>query len=140
MLHTRELAKRIYTSLKDWYRFIKTDVFIISFPKSGRTWLRVLIGKALRETFGLSGEDMLDTHRMTSAAGILRSRFTHDRSSHGFNYLYSNLPADKSRYRNKKVISLCRIGLSYYEGSSCWFLILLPLWLYCRLFYRALLL
>ena len=108
MLQAKKRAKQIFNFLNDQYRLIRTDAFIISFPKSGRTWLRVLIGKALCETFGLSNENMLDTYRITSEAGILRSRFTHDRSSHGFSYLFSNLPTDKSRYRNKKVIFLSR--------------------------------
>ena len=108
MLQIKEPAKRFYNFFNEWYRHIRTDVFIISFPKSGRTWLRILVGKALCETFGISDENMLDTHRITTLAGTLRSRFTHDRSSHGFGYSYYNLPTGKSQFSNKKVIFLSR--------------------------------
>lgn len=105
---TKELARQFYNFFNEWRKNIKTDIFIISFPKSGRTWLRILVGKALCESFGISDENMLDTHRITTSSGILRSRFTHDRSSHGFGYSYYNLPTAKSKFRNKKVIFLSR--------------------------------
>ena len=108
MLMTKRLAGQIYNIFKESYNHFKTDVFIISFPKSGRTWLRLLIGKALCYNFGIPDENMLDTFSITTGAGILRSRFTHDKSSHGFGYSYYNLPTDKSKYKKKKVVFLCR--------------------------------
>ena len=97
--------------LKKQYKHWKTDAYIISFPKSGRTWLRILIGKTLCERFNLPEEIMLDTHKVTAAAGILRTQMTHDDSSiiGGYKYYrYNELSTDKRKYSKKKVIFLVR--------------------------------
>ncbi len=89
----------------------KTDAYIISFPKSGRTWLRILIEKTLCERFNLPEEIMLDTHKVTAASGILRTQMTHDNSSdsEGYKYYrYNELSTDKRKYSKKKVIFLVR--------------------------------
>ncbi|HEY7535235.1 MAG TPA: sulfotransferase domain-containing protein [Thermodesulfobacteriota bacterium] len=84
---------------------------MISFPKSGRTWLRILIGKTLCERFNLPEEIMLDTYKVTAAAGILRTLMTHDDSSiiGGYKYYkYNELSTNKKKFRKKKVIFLVR--------------------------------
>jgi hypothetical protein len=40
------------------------DAFIVSFPKCGRTWLRVQIGRALQQHFGLNVEDVVTIEDM----------------------------------------------------------------------------
>lgn len=82
------------------------QVYIISYPKSGRTWLRVLLGKALCDRFGLDKKWLLSTHILTRQAGILSTLFTHDSSDTGKSW--TQLETDKSRYRNKKVVFLVR--------------------------------
>ncbi len=103
-----KIFKNFAVRLKEGYRNHNTDAYIISFPNSGRTWLRVLIGKALCEKFGFSDEIIIDTYKVTSKAGILRTQFIHDYSSiiEGFNYY--ELPTDKSEYASKRVILLVR--------------------------------
>ncbi len=47
-------------SLKRWYAHRNTDVYLISYPKCGRTWLRLMVGRAIAQHFGLpEDEDML---------------------------------------------------------------------------------
>ncbi|MCI0528819.1 MAG: sulfotransferase domain-containing protein [Nitrospira sp.] len=108
MLKSLSLAKYAANHLKTRYRHSKTDAYIVSFPKCGRTWLRVLIGKLLCEKFNLPDNIMLDTYRVTTAAGVLRTQVTHDSSAINVGYKYDQLPRDKRDYAGKKVIFLVR--------------------------------
>ena len=58
---------------------------VVSFPKSGRTWLRVML------------DDI-----------ALKARFSHDGSDHVFRRSFSELDADKSRYAQDSVLLLVR--------------------------------
>ena len=82
--------------------------YVISFPKCGRTWLRILLGKVLCEKFDIDSELMLDTINLTRAAKILPTVFTHDGSSIREGRRYDTLETDKSKYRGKKVVFLIR--------------------------------
>lgn len=88
--------------LRTTYRHWKTDAYVISFPKSGRTWLRLLIGKTLCEKFNLPSDIMLDTYRVTAAAGTLRTQLTHDHSSMNEGARYFELPTDKKNTLTKR--------------------------------------
>jgi hypothetical protein len=116
------IIKHYVTRLKDEYKKRNTDAFIISFPNSGRTWLRVLIGKTLCEKFGFPDDMIFDTYKITSKAEILRTQFIHDYSSIIEGYNYYELPTDKSEYAGKKVIFLVRdikdILVSHYFHAS----------------------
>jgi hypothetical protein len=103
-----KVFKNFVVRLKEEYRNHKTDAYIISFPNSGRTWLRILIGKALCEKFGFSDEIIIDTYKITSKAGILRTQFIHDYSAIIEGYNYYELPTDKSEYAGKNIIFLVR--------------------------------
>lgn len=118
-----DVVKRIVVRLKEEYRKRNTDAYIISFPNSGRTWLRILIGKTLCEKFGFSDDMMIDTYKITSKSGILRTQFIHDYSSIIEGYSYHELPTDKSEYSGKKVIFLVRdikdvLVSHYYQATK----------------------
>ena len=87
---------------------LESGVYIISFPKSGRTWLRMLLGKAVCRKYGLDENLMVNTYKLTGAAGISPVIFTHDDSSIKHGHRHDRLETDKSRYRNQKVIFLIR--------------------------------
>ena len=112
------IAKRVSGYIVAKYMHFKTDAYIISHPKSGRNWLRVLIGKTLCEKFNIPDEIMLDIYKVTSLAGILRTQVIHDHSSYTEGYKYYYLPTDKREYARKKVIFLVRnikdLLVSYY--------------------------
>ena len=93
---------------KQWSRRRRhrhVDVCVISYPKCGRTWLRVLLGKALCDKFRLDEQRILNTWELTKAAGVLRTEFTHDGAEHQELRRYDELTTNKREYRNIKVIS-----------------------------------
>ncbi len=114
------IRKRVRRFLRKPHKHLRTDAYIVSYPKSGRTWLRVLIGKALCEKYNLPEAIMLYTKKVTSEAGILCTKFAHDSS--GDRYEYYRLPTDKSKYAENKVIFLARdikdILVSYYFHTT----------------------
>lgn len=97
------LQKKVKAA-KDHFR---TDVYIISYPKCGRTWLRVCVGKALIERYDLPEDLLLDPYKLSSLAGILRTRMTHDVTESLGAMDYRQMRGD-ARYRRKKVIFLSR--------------------------------
>ena len=74
-------AKSIRKAFRERRELAPARVAIVSFPKSGRTWLRLLIGRALCERYGLPESQILDTFALTRAAGILPTVFSHDGTS-----------------------------------------------------------
>ncbi len=86
----------------------KPDVYVISYPKSGRTWLRVLLGKALCTQARKPDRLLLDTPTLSAAAGALRTDFDHDGSDLWDQSDYRSLSEDKQAYRDKRVILLAR--------------------------------
>ena len=61
---------------------------------------------------------MLDTYKLTSRAGILRTQLIHDHTSYTESFKYLRLSKDKRIYKNKRIILLIRnikdIMVSYY--------------------------
>lgn len=103
-----------------WFFFIWliSDVYIISHPKNGRTWLRMMLGKALALTYGINKED-LDLYKIT----WLNSRAPNVATMHSVVGNYSKLPKFKplripKAYSNKKIILVFRdprdVVISYY--------------------------
>src|SRR4029453_15975381 len=101
-------AKAIRKSVRERRELAPAKVAIVSFPKSGRTWLRLLIGRALCQRHGLPESGILDTFALTRAAGILPTVFTHDGTSNTEGRHLEKLGRDKRAYRDKRVLLLCR--------------------------------
>jgi hypothetical protein len=92
------------------YRWNQTDaVFLISFPKAGRTWLRLLVGKMLAGHFNLDAEvdDMMALDHLAS----LDSRVPLVQPRHD-DYPQLKTPdeivTDKSEYAESRIIFLTR--------------------------------
>lgn len=102
------LISNLASRVRVGYRRRQTDAYIVSFPKCGRTWLRVLVGKAICEKFNFADELLIDTYLITSKSGLLRTEVTHDHSSIIEGLRYHELSANKSEYKKKKVIFLVR--------------------------------
>lgn len=90
-------------------KFLKMPVYIISYPKCGRTWLRTLIGKYLCEKYKFPDKFALYPNKITSNISDVNSIFfTHDGSNVKSSRKYKNLSLDKSKYQNTKIIFLIR--------------------------------
>jgi len=83
------------------------DIFLLSFPKAGRTWLTILLGRALQLHFGLHKANPLKLRKLADSCPQLPSIFiAHDdrpqwKRPH-------ELSTDKEVYRGKKVIFMVR--------------------------------
>lgn len=90
--------------------FSISPTFIISYPKCGRTWLRVLIGKYICSKFNLSDDMILKTFQITKFQGLHPTQFSHDTSSWNKKivYRFDNLPFKKNFYKDKKIIFLTK--------------------------------
>lgn len=86
----------------------ESQTYIISYPKSGRTWLRLMVGRYLTLKHGLSEDIMLDTDVVSVMSGLPRTTFTHDHSAMLDKHAWSSLSNDKTTYRDKRVILLGR--------------------------------
>jgi hypothetical protein len=117
------LRSMVPDRLLRWYAHRNTDVYLISYPKCGRTWLRLMIGRAISQHFQLAEtEDVL----------FLRSNRRYHPQVPRLMVIHDNRPmlrapeeleTTKGRYRGKKVIFLARdprdvIVSSYFEMKN----------------------
>ncbi|MDJ0633104.1 MAG: sulfotransferase domain-containing protein [Xenococcaceae cyanobacterium MO_188.B29] len=91
----------------------KVKVYVISHPKCGRTWLRMILGKILCSQFNLDEKYILNTIKLTLEAGVTNINWIHDGSgswSPGSitKSRFVRFVTDKSIFKDKKVIFLCR--------------------------------
>jgi hypothetical protein len=107
-----------------WYALKSSQVFIVSYPKSGRTWLRFLVGKAIELHFELvlpNAGEVLETNRLSRLdPRVPMVRFTHDDDPHL--KPIDRLQRDKSAYRGRDVVLLARdprdvVVSSYYQQT-----------------------
>lgn len=69
--------------LVEGYRRWTTDIYVVSFPKSGRTWLRTILGTVLQLRFGTDAVDPSSIHHMWKLdSRVPRFTFTHDVNAH----------------------------------------------------------
>jgi len=103
----RNLPKAYKKSLKQSVINDLSDAIVISFPKCGRTWLRVLLGKLLKQHFNIKSDEVLEIHRLADKDNrVPRIYFSHDDNPHKKSP--NDLNTDKSTYKNQKIIFLVR--------------------------------
>lgn len=94
-------------SIRRWCAEKSSDVFLISFPKCGRTWLRLMIGRALEKHFNLANADILELHQLgTLHPDIPKILVSHDDGPQWKRP--DELVESKKKYKKKKVIFLVR--------------------------------
>ncbi len=105
--NNRGLFSRFTRSIQQKVIWHTTDVFILSYPKCGRTWLRMLLGQALSRYLSLAPADPMDLYRLTATARTVPRIFvSHD--DHPSAKRPNEIETNKQRYANKKVIFLVR--------------------------------
>ncbi len=103
--HTQTRIERRLRGREDFSRLRAPDVAIVSFGKSGRTWLRVLLSRFYQVRCGLPDSALLtfdNFHRRNPA--VPKIFFTHD------NYLkdFTGGRENKAPYYAKRVVLLVR--------------------------------
>jgi hypothetical protein len=99
----------------------EAEAFLISYPKCGRTWLRMLLSRALENHYGAPDIDYLGGDFLGgNVAGAPRIRVSHDDDPHW--KTPRGLDRRKRRYRGKKVVLLVRdprdvVVSMYFERS-----------------------
>lgn len=97
--------QRYISGRAEWHKLSKADCAVVSFGKSGRTWLRVLLSRYYQIRFNLPPDALLiydNLHGLNAAIPIIH--FSHD------NYLgdYTGNRDNKADYYNRKVALLVR--------------------------------
>jgi Sulfotransferase domain len=98
------------------------DVYFLSYPKAGRTWLRALVGKALVDHYALPESQLLDTQGLTRAARLPIAVFDHDDSGLRQCLRWQDMNADRTAYRGRKVLLMVRdirdnLVSAYFQAS-----------------------
>jgi hypothetical protein len=87
-----------------------SDVEFVSFPKSGRTWVRLMLAKYYTLHFGVNGletKELINFNKVyKSHKSIPHIRFSHDDDPHLLSI--DELERDKSGYDEKKIVFLTR--------------------------------
>lgn len=84
-----------------------TPYFFLSYPKSGRTWLRYMIGLYYMRKHGFTVEDPSDLSALRGGSSrVPRIIVTHEQAP--YRKVAADLPADKSRFRGKGVLLMVR--------------------------------
>jgi hypothetical protein len=104
----KRIAAAIGPHAVGWYRRRRTDAFLVSFPKCGRTWVRLLLGRSLQQHFGLALDaDLVELHRLAELDPRVPSVFaTHDDDAQWRSA--DEVGRDKRRFRRHRVILLVR--------------------------------
>lgn len=103
----RKIRRRIREYRKEARRHRQTDSYLISYPKAGRTWLRLMLGLLIDDHFGLRAPDPTDLRAMTMGlADVPTIRIAHD--DHPDFKRVEDIHIRKSRYRRKAVVLLVR--------------------------------
>lgn len=109
--------------LKRWYAHRNTDVYLVSYPKCGRTWLRLMVGRAIAQYFGLpEDEDTLFIRwKKRPHSQVPWITVIHD--DRPMLKAPDELQTSKARYQDKRVIFLARdprdvIVSSYFEMKN----------------------
>jgi len=102
-----EPAVAKWNAYRRWYRHQRASVFLISYPKAGRTWLRAMVGHALQQHFGLHQLPLTELEQFhDECAEIPRIRVSHDDVRRLG--VPGDLSHDKRKYRSKSVVLLVR--------------------------------
>jgi hypothetical protein len=95
--------------LREIAQLYRSPNLVISYPKSGRTWHKVMLCRYISTAFGNAGSPSIESEAVTTAAGLARLSYTHD----GAKFSYAIPPqhrinADPFIWRRRRVLLLVR--------------------------------
>ena len=114
--HAKKLRKK-FTERQRW----EFDVYLLSYPKCGRTWVTLQIGRAISQHYGLEVPNLLKLSTFgEEIPEVPHIRLTHDDQPH--RKRPHELSATREKLAEKKVILLVRdprdVIVSYYHHKS----------------------
>jgi len=114
--HAKKLRKK-FTERQRW----DFDVYLLSYPKCGRTWLTLQIGRAISQHYGLEVPNLLKLSTFgEQIPEVPHIRLTHDDQPH--RKRPSELSTTREKLAGKKVILMVRdprdVIVSYYHHKS----------------------
>ena len=99
-------ARGFRTYWRDMDRLAQSDIALVSFPKSGRTFVRVMLARLFQWQFGIDERELLSFATLRRAPGeVPRILFTH---AGGAMHRPSQMRLDRKAYRGRKVAVLVR--------------------------------
>lgn len=99
-------AKGIAGYWRDLNRLASADVALVSFPKSGRTFVRVMLARLFQRQFGIDERELLSFATLRRAGkAVSRILFTHDGDAMR---RPSQIRIDRKAYEGRKVAVLAR--------------------------------
>lgn len=99
-------ALRIKRDLRDAAWLEKADALVVSFPKSGRTFVRAMLARLYQRRFGIDERDLLDFPALLRApADAPRVLFTHAGDAMRSP---SEIAVDREKYRDVRIVLLAR--------------------------------
>jgi hypothetical protein len=119
----RRQARYLIHPLTKAAHHANTDVYVVSYPKCGRTWLRMMLCSMYSARAHLPAAD-LEVLERGREWGLPNLGFTHDGAAMaGRCCTAAQLKRDKKRYRSKKVVFLARdvrdaLTSSYFHATK----------------------
>ncbi len=102
----RKLGRPLRRDIRDRLALAEADAVFVSFPKSGRTWVRVMLSRLYHLHFDVAGEEVLEfdnLHRLDRR--IPKILVTHDGEPW---HTPEGLKRDKRAYAGRKILLLVR--------------------------------
>lgn len=90
-----------------WYHGYSGQAGLVSYPKCGRTWLRVMVGQVLVERYGLDDISPLDWQRLGEATDALPDLFV-DHEDNPHQRAPRELERNKAKFKHSRIIFLVR--------------------------------
>jgi len=99
-------VRSIASQWRDLERLADADVALVSFPKSGRTFVRVMLARLYQRQFGIDERELLRFAALRRAPhSVPRLLFTHDGDAMRFP---SQIRLNRKAYTGRKVVVLSR--------------------------------
>ncbi len=102
---------------------IDPDIYIVSYPKSGRTWLRVMLCHYLSKKYEFQEDVSLDIMKATTTANLPLTKLVHDQAYPNLGISYLDMTFNHHLYSGKGVVFLGRdikdtLVSAYHEATK----------------------
>jgi hypothetical protein len=102
------VAGKIWKRARDKIGLAHADVLMTSFPKCGRTWLRLMIGSALQKHFHVQSQRLLMLEPLAAMFHPAIPDIFVQHDGHPFRKRADELEPSKAEFSGKKVILVVR--------------------------------